>query len=90
MFPAPNAETCVGSSTMIAIATSSTYCDETPMVVWRARSGWWGDVEGSKSRDDARKTWTRAVIACITGLKCQGPELNFEVTCAVVVSSKTG
>jgi hypothetical protein len=69
MFPAPNAETCVGSSTMIAIATSSTYCDETPMVVWRARSGWWGDVEGSKSRDDARKTWTRAVIACITGLK---------------------
>jgi hypothetical protein len=49
MFPAPKASACVGSSTRIAIATSSRYCDETPMIVCRARSKQKGDVKEGKS-----------------------------------------
>jgi hypothetical protein len=49
IFPAPKASAWVGSSTRIAIATRSRYCDETPMMMQKSIFLQWGDDRKQES-----------------------------------------
>lgn len=59
MFPAPKASAWVGSSTRIAIATSSKYCEEFPMMMYRVRIRQYGDVKESKSWSSKPESFAR-------------------------------